>query len=140
MGTKEKWIKRVLPQPKDFTYDEAKQLGVLKYKGYSGSIEFTPEDNCFFGKVLDLHRDIVLYEGNTIDELRKDFEEGVDSYLEGCKAEGVMPVKPYSGKLNLRMPSELHARIAAYAAGTGTTINEFINRAIRHELEHEGAF
>lgn len=55
-------------------------------------------------------------------------------------AEGVMPVKPYSGKLNLRMPSELHARIAAYAAGAGTTINEFINRAIRHELEREGAF
>lgn len=51
-----------------------------------------------------------------------------------------MPVKPYSGKLNLRMPSELHARIAAYAAGAGTTINEFINRAIRHELEREGAF
>ena len=58
---------------------------LLKYKGYSGSIEFTPEDNCLFGKVLDLHRDIVLYEGNTIDELRKDFEEAVDFYLESCR-------------------------------------------------------
>lgn len=116
-------------------------MDYLEYKGYRGSIEYSLADKCFVGQVQGLGKKVlILYEGNSIDELRKDFEEGVDSYLEGCKAEGVMPVKPYSGKLNLRMPSELHARIAAYAAGAGTTINEFINRAIRHELEHEGAF
>lgn len=116
-------------------------MDYLEYKGYRGSIEYSLADKCFVGQVQGLGKKVlILYEGNTIDELRKDFEEGVDSYLEGCKAEGVMPVKPYSGKLNLRMPSELHARIAAYAADAGTTINEFINRAIRHELEHEGAF
>ena len=113
---------------------------LLKYKGYSGSIEFTPEDNCLFGKVLDLHRDIVLYEGNTIDELRKDFEEAVDFYLESCRERHVAPEIPSYTKVNLRMPSELHARIAAYAAGADITINEFINRLVRHELEHEGAF
>lgn len=32
---------------------------------------------------------LILYEGTTIDELRKDFEEGIDSYLEGCKADDV---------------------------------------------------
>ena len=31
---------------------------------------------------------------------------------------------PYSGKLNLRMSSELHSRVAAFVAATGTTINE----------------
>ena len=82
---------------------------------------------------------LILYEGTTIDELRKDFEEGIDSYLEGCKADGVEPVKPFSGKLNLRMPSELHARVAAFAANTGMTINDFINKAITNELEHECA-
>ena len=112
----------------------------MEYRGYKGSIEYSLADKCFVGKVQGLgNKVLILYEGNTIDELRKDFEEGVDSYLEGCKAEGVMPVKPYSGKLNLRMPSELHARVAAFAASAGTTINEFINRAIRHELEHECA-
>ena len=52
-------------------------------------------------------KDLTVYEGLTLDELRKDFEDGIDSYLEGCKADGVEPVKPYSGKLNLRMSSEL---------------------------------
>ena len=32
----------------------------------------------------------------SVDELCKDFEEGIDSYLEGCKECGVQPEKPYS--------------------------------------------
>ncbi|MEE3416823.1 MAG: hypothetical protein VZR53_15820 [Prevotella sp.] len=34
----------------------------------------------------------------------------------------------------LRMSSELHSRVAAFVAATGTTINDFINRAIKNEL------
>ena len=71
-----------------------------------------------------------------IHKLRKDFEDGVDSYLEACKADGVEPAKPYSGRLNLRMSSELHSRLAAVVAATGTTINDFINKAIKNELKH----
>ncbi len=84
-------------------------------------------------------KDLIVYEGLTLDELRKDFEDGIDSYLEGCKADGVEPVKPYSGKLNLRMSSELHSRVAAFVATTRTTINDFINRAITNELKKAAA-
>ena len=59
----------------------------------------------------------------------------MDSYIEGCRADGMEPLKPYSGKLNLRMPSELHSRVAAFVASSGTTINDIINRAIRNELK-----
>lgn len=115
-------------------------MDYLEYKGYKGSVEYSKEDNCLCGKVQGMgNKALILYEGTTIDELRKDFEEGIDSYLEGCKADGVEPVKPFSGKLNLRMPSELHARVAAFAASTGMTINDFINKAITNELEHECA-
>jgi predicted HicB family RNase H-like nuclease len=69
----------------------------------------------------------------------EDFEAGVDSYLEGCKADGVEPAKPYSGRLNLRMSSELHSRLAAFVASSGTTINDFINKAIKNELKHVAA-
>ena len=30
-------------------------MGQLKYKGYTGSVEFSDEDNCLFGKVQGLH-------------------------------------------------------------------------------------
>lgn len=115
-------------------------MDFLEYKGYKGSVEYSREDNCLFGKVQGLGKDLIVYEGNTLDELRKDFEEGIDSYIEGCRADGVEPAKPYSGKLNLRMPSELHSNLAAFAATTGTTINEFINRAIRNELKKVAVF
>lgn len=110
-------------------------MDYLEYKGYKGSVEYSKADNCLFGKVVGMNKDLILYEGTTVDELRIDFEAGIDSYLEGCKADGVEPRKPFSGKLNLRMPSDLHAHVASLAATTGTTINDFINRAIKHEIQ-----
>ena len=114
-------------------------MGLLKYKGYSGSVEYSPEDKCLFGKVQGLRKASILYEGRSVDEVRKDFEESIDFYLENCKERDIQPEKPYSGKLNLRMSPDLHSRIAAFASSTGTTINEFINKAISKELEHEMA-
>ena len=102
-------------------------------------MEYSKEDNCLFGKVQGMSKALILYEGQTLDELREDFEAGVDSYLEGCKADGVEPAKPYSGRLNLRMSSELHSRLAAFVASSGTTINDFINKAIKNELKHVAA-
>jgi predicted HicB family RNase H-like nuclease len=110
-------------------------MDYLEYKGYKGSVEYSKEDNCLFGKVQGMSKALILYEGQTLDELRKDFEEGIDSYIEGCKADGIEPAKPYSGKLNLRMSSELHSKVAAFVASTGITINDFINKAIRNELK-----
>lgn len=109
-------------------------MDYLEYKGYKGSVEYSREDNCLMGKVQGMGKDLIAYEGQTLDELRQDFEAGIDSYIEGCRADGVEPQKPYSGKLNLRMSSELHSRVAAFVAASGTTINDFINRAIRNEL------
>lgn len=111
-------------------------MDYLEYKGYKGSVEYSKEDNCLVGKVQGMSKALILYEGQTLDELRQDFEAGVDSYLEGCRADGVEPAKPYSGRLNLRMSSELHSRVAAFVAVSGTTINDFINKAIRNELKH----
>lgn len=112
-------------------------MGILRYKGYTGSVEYSEEDNCLFGKVQGLNKGTcILYEGNTVDELKTDFEEAIDGYLASCKERGIVPQKSYSGKLNLRMTSDLHSRVAAFAASTGITINDFINKAIVDKLEH----
>ncbi|MDR0954046.1 MAG: hypothetical protein LBM20_01525 [Rikenellaceae bacterium] len=57
-------------------------MGNLKYKGYIGSVDYSEEDNILFGKVLGMNKDAITYEGATIEELKADFEEGVDHYLE----------------------------------------------------------
>lgn len=105
-------------------------MGYMKYKGYTGSVEYSPEDGCLFGKVQGLHGTLISYEGDSVESIRKDFEEAVDDYLISCKERGINPAKPYSGKLNLRMSSELHAAIAMAASAAGTTINDFINSSM----------
>lgn len=106
-------------------------MGYLKYKGYTGSVEFSQEDDCLYGKVQGLHGTLISYEGNSVEEIKKDFEGAVDDYLKSCEERGIEPGKPYSGKLNLRMSSELHAAIAKAASTAGTTINDFINKSMK---------
>lgn len=99
-------------------------MGTLKYKGYSGTVEYSEEDNCLFGKVIGMNKNIITYEGRTVEELKADFESGIDLYLESCKERGVKPQKPYS--LNIRIPSEIHSQLALKAQMTGRSINAII--------------
>lgn len=111
-------------------------MGQLKYKGYTGSIEYSAEDECLYGKVQGLRGTLISYEGASVDEIKTDFEGAIDCYLTDCQKRGIEPAKPFSGKILVRMPSDLHEKVAAIASAAGTTINDFINRAITHEVEH----
>lgn len=106
-------------------------MGYLHYKGYTGSVEYDEEDNYFFGHVLGLHRDCILFEGDSAERLKKDFEEGIDDYLSHCQENGKQPEKPFSGKTVIRMGSQLHEEAAMKARNQGISLNEFINRAIQ---------
>ena len=109
-------------------------MDYLEYKGYKGTVEYSKEDDCLVGKVIGMHQNLILYEGKTLDELKSDFVEAVESYLEGCKVEGKKPRKPFSGKILVRMSPDLHERITIAATDSHITINEFINRALDSEL------
>jgi len=52
----------------------------LEYKGYIGSIEYSPEDGVFHGKVFGTSA-LVSYEGNSRETLISDFHAAVDAYL-----------------------------------------------------------
>ncbi len=105
-------------------------MGHLHYKGYTGSVEYDEQGNYFYGSLQGLHKDCILYEGDSAALLKKDFEEAVDDYLAHCKEMGKQPEKPYSGKTVIRMGSTLHEEAALKARDLGISLNEFINRAI----------
>ncbi len=58
---------------------------VLEYKGFKGTIEVEARENILFGHVQNLkdENDIVSYEGETVKQLREDFESAIDDYLAG---------------------------------------------------------
>ena len=60
-------------------------MDYLKYKGYTGSVEFNATDDCLHGKVLGMTKDSITYEGETVSELKTDFQNAIDSYIEGCQ-------------------------------------------------------
>ncbi|MGN0228288.1 MAG: type II toxin-antitoxin system HicB family antitoxin [Muribaculaceae bacterium] len=66
-------------------------MGMLKYKGYTGSVEYSDEDKCLFGKIQGLPGILISYEGTTIEEITNDFHVAVDDYLESCKERDVEP-------------------------------------------------
>ncbi|MDR3287437.1 MAG: type II toxin-antitoxin system HicB family antitoxin [Prevotellaceae bacterium] len=106
----------------------------LEYKGYQGSIEYSKTDKCLYGKVLGMTKDCITYEGITVEELENDFKEAIDSYIEGCKELGIKPRKAYNGVLNIRIPSEIHSKIADMANANGISINAFIRESIEQRL------
>lgn len=106
----------------------------LEYKGYTGSIEFSPEDGILFGKVLGI-KGLISYEGITGTELAQDFKQAIDDYLKTCKLSGIAPEKPFKGSFNIRISSELHEKAALLARSKKTSLNSLVAEAIRSRLE-----
>ncbi len=105
----------------------------MEYKRYIGEVQFDSEAHIFHGEVINT-RDVITFEGETVAELEKAFEESIDDYVSWCEAEGVNPERPYSGKFNLRISPELHKEIAIKAKKMNISINKFVEKAIIDEL------
>ena len=87
---------------------------MIEYNGYTGLVEFDPDLRSFTGHVIDL-RDEIYFEGSSVEELETSMKRAVDHYLSVCAKRGEEPERPFSGKLNLRLGTNLH-RAAALAA------------------------
>lgn len=105
----------------------------LEYKGYTGSIEFSREDDVLYGKVLGI-KGLISYEGKTGKELEIDFKEAIDVYLEDCKNKDITPEKPFKGSFNVRVSPKLHQKAALLAMENKMSLNHFISESIRERI------
>lgn len=101
----------------------------FKHRGYEGSIETSVEDECLFGKILFV-RDLILYHGSTIPELKAAFIEAVDQYLEDCEELGKSPDKPCTGSFNVRIGTDRHKTLSAMSWHSDTSINKLVEEAV----------
>ena len=105
----------------------------MNYKGYEAVIEFDDEDRLFVGRVINT-KDVIVFDGLSVDELEQSFHAVVDEYLEDCKSLGKTPDKPFSGRFNLRIPSELHRKAATKASREGISLNTLVEQALEKIL------
>jgi predicted HicB family RNase H-like nuclease len=104
-------------------------MSSMTYRGYSARVEFDAEDRIFVGHLAGV-RDIVGFHGASVAELEAAFHEAVDDYLAACKKLGQEPNKPFSGRVMLRLPPEVHARASARATVDGVSFNQWAAKVL----------
>ena len=109
---------------------------MMEYKGYAGYVEFDNENGIFHGEVINM-RDVVTFQGTSVDQIRQAFKDSVDDYLEFCAEKGESPEKPYSGKFVVRIEPELHKKAAIYAKKEGKSLNAWVNEALEDAVEYK---
>lgn len=109
---------------------------VLVYKDFIGSVHFNADDEVFFGKIEGVE-DLVTFEGNSVGEVKKAFEEAVDDYIGICKEVGKKMDKSYKGSFNVRITPEIHKKAKRLALMKGISLNQFIQKAVEEEIYRE---
>ncbi len=103
---------------------------MLTHKGYTGHVEFDDEAGLFHGEVLDT-RDVITFQGRTVEEIEAAFRESVEDYLAFCNERQEEPDKPFSGRLMLRLPKDLHRDVFVGAKREGKSLNQFVVERLR---------
>lgn len=109
----------------------------MEYKGYNAVVTFDNDLGILHGDVIDT-RDVITFQGRSVDELQEAFQRSVDEYLKICEERGREPDKPFSGKVALRMDPETHRAIVGAARTGGKSLNTWILDAIGNELHRPG--
>lgn len=107
---------------------------VITYKGFIGSVHFASEDKVFYGKIEGIN-DLITFEGESVSQLEEGFKYMVDEHIKDCENRNLPLEKSYKGNLNIRLAPELHKIAAHNAALRGISLNQYINEAIRKELQ-----
>ena len=112
-------------------------MNSMEYKGSVGSVEYSEDDGLLYGKVQGI-RSLLSYEGNSVTELKEDFHEVVDAYLDDCKEEGIQPEIPYDGKIEIQITPELHKKIADAASSKQMSLDSYIEDIIEEVVHVAG--
>lgn len=107
---------------------------MMEYKGYLAHIEFNDEAGIFHGEVVDI-RDVITFQGKSVDELIKAFEDSVEDYLAFCTEHREEPDQPFSGRLTVRLSPEQHRKVILAAQKAGKSIDRWVTEVLDHAAE-----
>jgi predicted HicB family RNase H-like nuclease len=104
---------------------------VMDFDGYKAVITFDSETNLFRGEFIELNGGADFYAAD-VQSLQREGKTSLKVFLDMCQEDGVEPRKNYSGKLMVRLPSELHQKAAVSAAATGMSLNAWFAQVVAH--------
>jgi predicted HicB family RNase H-like nuclease len=106
--------------------------GMPTYKAddYNYSVAFSEEDDAFIGRVAEFPS--LAAHGATLEKALRETRALVESVIEDLEACGEILPEPfrkrsYSGRINVRMPEQLHRQLAIEAQQQRVSLNQWIN-------------
>ena len=108
-------------------------MNVMTVDGYQAKIEYDAGTDLFRGEILGLTGGADFY-GKNPKELRAEFRKSLQVFLDVCREKGIEPRRSFSGKFNLRIPPELHEKLAIAAQAEGKSINALAQEALRSRV------
>ena len=100
-------------------------MNLMEINGYRAIIKYDPEIEMFRGEFIGLNGGADFYADN-IKSLKKEASISLHVFLQACKERNIKPQKEYSGKFNVRVPSELHADIVTQAKAEDKSLNQWV--------------
>jgi predicted HicB family RNase H-like nuclease len=104
-------------------------MTVMHHRGYEAHVEYDEEAELFHGEVLNL-RDVITFQGRSVDELKQALADSIEDYLAFCAERGEEPEKPFSGQFVVRVDPGLHRAVASAARRAGLSLNKWVARTL----------
>ncbi|OQX12264.1 MAG: antitoxin HicB [Desulfobacteraceae bacterium IS3] len=104
---------------------------MMEYKGYLSHVEFDSESDIFHGEVTNI-RDVITFQGKSVDELRRAFRDSVEDYLEFCAERREEPDQPFSGHFTVRLSPEQHRKVFFAAEKSGKRLDNWVTEVLEH--------
>lgn len=104
-------------------------MTTMHCRGYEAVVEYDADADLFHGEVIDM-RDVVTFQGRSVDELKQAFSDSIDDYLAFCAERGEEPEKPYSGQFVVRVEPVLHRAVVSAAKRAGISLNKWVARTL----------
>ncbi|UQB42879.1 type II toxin-antitoxin system HicB family antitoxin [Thiomicrospira microaerophila] len=111
---------------------------LLEIDGVKAFIEFDPDIELFRGEFIGLNGSADFY-AEDIAGLKKEGKVSLDVFYAMCSEKGIEPKKHYSGRFNVRIPSQLHEKIVMHAQSEHKSLNQWIEDTLKQNLQQETA-
>lgn len=113
-------------------------INIIEHDKHKAKVFFDPEIEMFRGEILGLAGSADFY-ASSIDELKSEFKNSLDVYLEVCEERKIEPYKSYNGKIMLRTSSEIHSKLELMASSENISINKLLDSMINRCLKYMGS-
>jgi predicted HicB family RNase H-like nuclease len=104
-------------------------MTIMHHGSYQAVVEYDDEANLFHGEVINL-RDVITFQGRSVDELKQALAESIDDYVAFCRARGEEPEEPFSGHLVVRVDPKTHKAAASAAQRAGISLETWVARTL----------